>query len=726
MHCKNLFYLIILCISYQAIKCNDVPELTQHSSNHITFGKPDEKFKVKPIFESLSEHVHIDIRTNDNQWHTDSPYNEQNEFPKANPNNSKYKDIPTRYMPIAVIGETIAVGMEWLSNSRLGCFLSNTFDSDNKPRPKAIAIDKIHQPTEVTQHENKELGIDKLVLNEYKCEFESYIRELDANAYPEIYNRSSKRIEAFNAFETNQQAYTKAYTLPSHVSPYLEQHSLRVESFEVCYGNIIQHQLHQEIIEIITTNYTIDQIYKEYEQSPLFADLVLEGADLARELNLQGEVLKGFAIADYCGWLNEAEYPLLSSIVKQAAGMVVGTVEGGCNIVKNTYNIVRHPIDTAEGLVVVIGQASTFLFHGVQELGPFAFHLSFYCTPKGYELHPHFAKDIKAIKDFYNQTAQELAQLPPEERARKITAFFTELYFTGKFVGQVAKIKNIATSTIIKPGATALVSKLQLYKYKAITQTYTKIASTVASTQDIIKTTCKNWHKPPAYSYELVLDEAGNWRWVYDINPTSLETLATECISLVPLEKTSCVLKRMSMTEIIQFTVQESAANLLPGIAEKSIIEYAAQRDELLAISRKIIESGPMKGKYLKIKIDHLFEAKINDNHFDGLHHDYLGHYENSGILELENRIEGKFGEYGGIPKWNGYGGYYKTFFPKHWTRQQVIENIYEAYDNFIASNIEPTLKKGKYRINGTTNSGLSIEMLIDQKGNLLSAYPII
>jgi hypothetical protein len=133
-----------------------------------------------------------------------------------------------------------------------------------------------------------------------------------------------------------------------------------------------------------------------------------------------------------------------------------------------------------------------------------------------------------------------------------------------------------------------------------------------------------------------------------------------------------------------------------------------------------------MSNKYLKIKYEHILDADPQ-NELSGLHHDYLGYYENNNILQLDEKMFGQFGEYGGYPKWNGSGGYYKTFFPNHWTRKQVIKNILEAYDNFISSGIEPILSSnGKYNIIGETNSGLKIRMFIDQNCNLLSAYPII
>lgn len=69
--------------------------------------------------------------------------------------------------------------------------------------------------------------------------------------------------------------------------------------------------------------------------------------------------------------------------------------------------------------------------------------------------------------------------------------------------------------------------------------------------------------------------------------------------------------------------------------------------------------------------------------------------------------------EIDGIPK-----GKESTFFPKNWTPQQVVDAINEAYNNRVHE------KNNRYR--GTCNAGFTIEMQIDIKGKVKSAYPIM
>lgn len=119
--------------------------------------------------------------------------------------------------------------------------------------------------------------------------------------------------------------------------------------------------------------------------------------------------------------------------------------------------------------------------------------------------------------------------------------------------------------------------------------------------------------------------------------------------------------------------------------------------------------------------------SRNNRNYIRKWHCICIGYYENNGILLIQEKVVGKFGEYGGKPTFNGIGGKYKTYFPKEWMLKQVIENIVEAYDNFLAKKLEPKLHvDGKYHIISETKAGFKIEMIIDKKCNMTTAYPLI
>jgi hypothetical protein len=63
------------------------------------------------------------------------------------------------------------------------------------------------------------------------------------------------------------------------------------------------------------------------------------------------------------------------------------------------------------------------------------------------------------------------------------------------------------------------------------------------------------------------------------------------------------------------------------------------------------------------------------------------------------------------------------TFFPKHWTSDQVIQAIFEVY-----ANAYPSMRNGKEMIRkweGVHSSGIKIEMWLDIDGAIETAYPL-
>jgi hypothetical protein len=119
---------------------------------------------------------------------------------------------------------------------------------------------------------------------------------------------------------------------------------------------------------------------------------------------------------------------------------------------------------------------------------------------------------------------------------------------------------------------------------------------------------------------------------------------------------------------------------------------------------------GEFKNKYIKIPYLHLIsmEFDIPKNgiaQLKGFHHDFMGIIEQSGLIIFTDKVVNKFGCYEAKIWFNGIKKD-KSFFPAHWTYEQVIGKICEAYDNFIATgaqNFEIT-PKGIYRLWGYTS----------------------
>ncbi|MGE0009715.1 MAG: EndoU domain-containing protein [Candidatus Babeliales bacterium] len=760
MYKKHHFFIsVLLCYSvffwYAASFCDSDYYYDSQTNKHYLDFKSDSKYKLQSLPEMIQDHVNVRV-IHDYTW----------DFPT----HTRSSNEPTGFEDFKDAWKNIGKGI-WQgiksSGKRVAALGKKIVKTPGK------ILDKIGDGIETTVNwlEDEETVERQPSFNKYKDEIAQSILELEQYPFDTVQQRYTERLEVFNHAENDPIVYEKTYSIPTALGSYMQENALHAKSFAKCHGNIIQHRLHQEILEILTTNYEINKIFSEHQENPLFTDLVVEGADLARQLNTQGDIVRGFKIADYCRWLNEAEYPRLAMIIKQVGAVVVGAVEGGANIVKNTCHMIRHPIETGENLIILGNEVGKFLLHGMVELNDLAQHVGFdgACNEIGYfpvynkdredtfapyELqNPDFINDVQTLKAYYNQASEEFAKLPTEEKTQKIVAFAFELYFTGKFLKQVGKAKSAAIKHIAKPSINALSTKLELFSNKAISKTCNRIARTCKTVENFVQ---RNVSRSEHYC-EWVMDEAGTWKEVINVKAIpSLEvpasagghlvstnamppriTSITKNFNDVQKSITKNLLKeRVEAIEFVKNAISRETPNLLTGAAQQAITavtnvtntnQAEMEMLRLFVAEKKCEDWRENSNRYLKIKIEHIFTIDPKStNQIKGFHHDFLGILEEKGVITLENLKIGEFGEYMADVIWNGTKTA-KTFFPKHWTRTQVLESIIEAYENFKATGIKkgPELD-GKYHIKSKTNSGMEIEMYIDNKCNIVTAYPVI
>ena len=202
-------------------------------------------------------------------------------------------------------------------------------------------------------------------------------------------------------------------------------------------------------------------------------------------------------------------------------------------------------------------------------------------------------------------------------------------------------------------------------------------------------------------------------------------------------------------SEGISVKMTEAMQNMYKGGGNKNIINstkdlfesvYTPKAIELEKIIEKIREFyilNPEKdlinfgNRDIKIAFEHILgmELKWSDlgNLLDlkGSHHDFMGAIENSNVFQFVNKVVKENGCYSADIIVDGKCFRDKTFFPQHWTQEEVISNIYETYANATKSGVPLKLEKdGKYLIRGLTNEGIKIEMHITQKGVIKTAYP--
>jgi hypothetical protein len=142
---------------------------------------------------------------------------------------------------------------------------------------------------------------------------------------------------------------------------------------------------------------------------------------------------------------------------------------------------------------------------------------------------------------------------------------------------------------------------------------------------------------------------------------------------------------------------------------------------------------GAFSNKVIKINYEHIlgmnprFNGTGGVTGIGGFHHDMMNAIEKSGIFEFTNKVVHASGFYSARLLHNGNFIKDITFFPSTWSRKQVMNAIFEAYDNFKASGAKGVLKSdGKWLIEGVTKEGITIEMYVTQNALITTAYPIL
>lgn len=152
-----------------------------------------------------------------------------------------------------------------------------------------------------------------------------------------------------------------------------------------------------------------------------------------------------------------------------------------------------------------------------------------------------------------------------------------------------------------------------------------------------------------------------------------------------------------------------------------------------IAFDCKVNGFASFANKWIKINYEHILGmeelawgryglAKIN-----GFHHDCMNIIRKSGALEFIDQVVTETGFYKSKILYDGHYVDTKTFFPANWPREKVVSTIYDAYNNFIKSGVKPKqLPDGKLILQGLTNEGVTIEMIMTQKCKIVTAYPLL
>jgi len=158
---------------------------------------------------------------------------------------------------------------------------------------------------------------------------------------------------------------------------------------------------------------------------------------------------------------------------------------------------------------------------------------------------------------------------------------------------------------------------------------------------------------------------------------------------------------------------------------------FAESKTEIEALKAKFGQYDKINDKWLKLDFEHVFGmdvawTKKGKPSMGGFHHDAGSKVLKSEVFDFADKVVCDHGFWKAKVFYKGDFVKEATFFPSDWSREKVVNKIFEAYGNAIKNGAELILNdKGKYRIVGLTNEGIEIEMYITQKGHIKTVYPL-
>lgn len=175
-------------------------------------------------------------------------------------------------------------------------------------------------------------------------------------------------------------------------------------------------------------------------------------------------------------------------------------------------------------------------------------------------------------------------------------------------------------------------------------------------------------------------------------------------------------------TRLFQFVLVLVTALFITACDDFSILNEVTEEDIDLAVEVIEIDELIETDNFRRGALEHILEGELNRNgdavgfHYEGLPSAKGSVVEGTrtnpdqdGLYEAEVEVEGK--------KKRGNRGI-SSFFPLHWTAQDVVDAINEAYDSkqFISGNT----------YEGLTDEGIVIHMYLDDNDKIISAFPIL
>jgi hypothetical protein len=479
--------------------------------------------------------------------------------------------------------------------------------------------------------------------------------------------RSYERAEALETFltgDTNDYSYEVA--LSAAALSWLHKYELQQTSFEHFEGNVVQLELHNELVNLVEDFGSLkiideDGIWKDINQ------VAAHSLDASQQLNAEGQLATAYVFADFC---------------HDVHAFCKGLVGGGKHNVKQLAQLIIHPLQTASALLESIPQGLQLIYSHrslmlnlLQHPELLAAHAGSLCA-QAQEVYDH-------VKQVLGNKHDRLKLL---ESMGHVIGDAACSYVTG---GALRTLAGVTVAT----GA-----RLAVQSFGKLKKSNRLIALLAHKTEPMLGLACEYGIKP----VKNALDYA---------KANNLASSPLEAFEKLVREK-----KKISKATISGYGIKQPGSKgakklqqLIQDKEKKYTPSFKNFKQKLNSLRKKyktsLIGYGPTKDKKIVVNFEHILHLDIKPGnkkayHLSGWHHNFGKsnhkpfHRYNDKSIEIIHTQKGEKRCY--TMSWHVKGDGIRpkksSFFPKEWSNEQVIDKISEAYKYCATNNITPIL----------------------------------
>ncbi len=607
---------------------------------------------------------------------------------------------------------------------------------------RAAETERIRQQQIIAQMQEQErtARIKQQQQNEYRESVIKVMQDADSKivAYQEIYqeidcNKLSnvearrvqiiqKRKDALSRFNLKcDQWQEESYKFLDKAQKLLNEQSMKIADYVTCFGNTIQRVLHQEMVTIIHDTAEMRYVNDDYSRDrESVATTIMRFIQTGHLYNREGQIGKTFSCVDFCWGLLDCQVYIFNTLVQTsvdishvAIAATKGVVRGGLNVVFKMGQPIRTFSDFADEVAYLIALTGEHLQYAHEERKKTFQRMRAQIDLDEYNLSigavtqaDLMQRDFNYFKSDCNQTVMEAEAL--------LNYTWQSLNRENVLYG-VEKVSEIGTEMFLTSKATHAVS------------TFFKNGSIALDGIIEAGDGAKKFYDLPFNSNTL---EAyiGYEAAIADIRAASVAaTKKAAAKAAHVLNKASKVTPIMAMSNGGPGgsgpNNPVSGVGNIPNPPMDIVQAVSAMPNNLLAYMENTFDGKLISnGQPVKFAYRHLWEAHVAKNGIDlsGFHHDYMGTYRKQGLIrnirmhadgfyKAEVLFKGKWVE--------------KSFFPEHWTHDQVMQSIFQAFNNPVSDMV----KNGCRVLEGKLSSGVIIRnVLVNATGKGITVYPLL